>query len=87
MGYRDSGYLFEFGMEKRKNADQCIEAVFTKKFNEIFGDPRAKGPFKEYFILGVAMNAKASEIMKGLKVLKLKPGGKVEKWQDWELII
>ena len=33
------------------------------------------------------MNAKKSEITRGLKVLKLKPDGKAENKKDWETIV
>lgn len=87
VGYEKCGYLFEFGLEKRKNAEKCIEAIFTKKYYEIFQNPKSKGPYEEKFLFGVSMNAKSSENVSGLKVMRLKSNGNEKNQADWENII
>lgn len=84
VGYEECGYLFEFGMEKKRNAEKCIEAIFEKKYYEIFDDPKSKGPYKEKYIFGVSMNAKSADIITRSKVLKLKEDGKLENKNDWK---
>lgn len=76
------GFLFEFGLRRhKKNSDKCIEAVFEKKYYEIFNAEQKT--YKTKFVIGVEMDGTSSEIIKGVKVLKLKEGGKIENREDW----
>lgn len=74
--------MFEFGLRRqKKDSIKCIDAVFEKKYYEFF--KVAKITFKSKYIIGVEMDGTSSEIIAGVKVLKLKPKGKIENRADW----
>ena len=74
--------MFEFGLKRqKKNCNKCIDEVFEKKYYEIF--KLTKKNYRSKFVIGVEMDGTSSEIIAGVKVLKLKQEGKIENREDW----